>query len=98
MSREEDALGISKMEEISDQEMLEAIEQRVLSFLESDPELLFSYLYRLDVLEHKIKVAMMPNAPLPPYKGLARLIFERQKQRIETKKRYRQDPIEGWEF
>jgi hypothetical protein len=61
--------------------------------------LLMSYLYRLDVLEVKINAVLSPIAIVSPIEGLARLILERQKERIATKQKYKSDPpIPGWEF
>ena len=34
----------------------------------------------------------------PAHIGLAKLILDRQKQRIATKQKYKVDPIEGWEY
>jgi len=85
-------------ERASDALMIEEISVRVADMLDKKPELLMSYLYRLDIEESKINHALkMSNVILAP-KALAELIWERQKQRLETKKKYKQDPIEGWEF
>ena len=57
-----------------------------------------SYLYRMDVLESKINAALSSPAGMMPARVIGELIFERQKERINTKEKYKQDPIEGWEF
>ena len=54
-----------------------------------------SMLYRLDVEERKILPVMHPGAPEPPHIGLARLVIERQKQRVETKRSIKTQPLEG---
>lgn len=90
-------LEISINEEMSDEQMLHLIEQRVTELITTNPDLLFSYLYRLDIEEHKIKKALASEIE-PPNLALSKLILIRQKQRIESKKKYKQDPIEGWEF
>ena len=72
--------------------------ERVNHLIRYDVDLLMSYLYRLDIAEPDIKKAMALDAILPANEGLARLILERQIKRMETKRKYRQDPIEGWEF
>jgi hypothetical protein len=85
--------------ELSESDLFKAIRDRVEYLLEKNPELLMSYLYRLDVLEVKINAVLSPNAIVPPIEGLARLILERQKERIATKQKYKSDPpIPGWEF
>jgi len=83
--------------ELSDKEMIDIISVRVEQMLKGDPDLLMSYLYRLDVLEKKIKAAMMTSIE-PAHVTFAKLIWERQKERILTKEKYKQDPIEGWDF
>ena len=84
-------------EHLSDEEMILHISDRVEQLLKGDPDLLLSYLYRLDVEEKKIAEAMETSV-MPVHVTFANLIWERQKQRLETKKKYKQDPIEGWEF
>ena len=90
-------LRIHLSEELSDKEMIMQIADRVERLLKADPDLMMSYLYRLDVTQESIKAAIESN-PLPVHVTFATLIWKRQKQRIETKRRYKQDPIEGWEF
>jgi hypothetical protein len=85
-------------ESLDEEALYEMILARVNELLETDIDLLMSYLYRLDVEEYKINNALSLNALLPANEGIARLILERQKQRMMTKKKYKQDPIEGWEF
>ena len=82
---------------LSDEEMIRHIAHRVEQMLKGDPDLLMSYLYRLDVEEKKINAAL-ETSPFPAHVTFANLIWERQKQRLETKLKYKQDPIEGWEF
>ena len=84
-------------EELTDEEMILHIADRVEQLLKGDPDLLMSYLYRLDVEEKRIAEAM-ETSPMPVHVTFANLIWERQKQRLETKRNYKQDPIEGWEF
>lgn len=98
MENIEQDLGLDRVDEISEQQFLEVIEDRVLDFMERDMELLMSYLYRLDIAAHDIQSALAIQSTLAPHKGLALLIHKRQKQRIATKKAYPQEPIEGWEF
>lgn len=78
-------------------ELLDVLTERIGQMLEQQPDYLMSLLYRLDVLEHKIKAAMHPAAPEPAHKGLARLVLERQQQRIATKRNVKPKPLEGME-
>ncbi len=83
---------------ISDAEWLELIGDRVQWFLDNDKDLLLSYLYRLDIDESKINEALTPLSNEPAHQLLARIILDRQKQRLSTKNQYKVQQIEGWEF
>lgn len=91
-------IGVEVTQEADEQELLNAIIDRVAWMLRCDKDLLMSYLYRLDVLEHKINTALMPGSPMSAEEALGRLILERQKERVETRKKYKSEPIEGWEL
>jgi len=86
--------------EMEEEQMIIQIERRVAELIEQDFGLLMSYLYRLDVLEPHINACLDPKNPVHPYTCLAHLIWNRQKVRMKTKIKYRQDnEIEkGWEW
>ena len=69
--------------------IIEMIRQRVAEMLDTNPELLFSYLYRLDVEEYKIDHVLKRGGGSMDSE-LARLIWDRQVQRLKTKKAYGQ--------
>lgn len=79
----------------SEEELIDLLSERIEQMLAENPDYLMSLLYRLDVLEPKIVAVMHPAAPEPAPRGLARLVLERQKQRIETKRTIRPDALEG---
>lgn len=82
-------------------EMLLALAYRIEELLENQPEFLMSMLYRLDVEESKIRRAMHPSAADAPNIGLAKLVWERQKQRVWTKQNIKTDPLadaEDWKW
>lgn len=81
-------------------ELLALLAGRIAEMLEQRPEYLMSLLYRLDVLEEKIRPVLLPGAPEPPPLALARLVLERQKQRAETKRSVKppQFDEEGWSW
>ena len=87
---------------LSEEELLALLTKQVEYMIAYKMDYLLSLLYRLDVLEHKINHALSPVAVDPPAVGLAKLILERQKQRITTKAEYRQDvtdeDLEGLEW
>jgi len=82
----------------SEEELLSLLSERIEQMLQHNPEYLMSLLYRLDVLERKIVPVMRPDAPDAPHVGLAKLVLERQKQRMETKRSIKTEKIEGWEW
>ncbi len=77
--------------------LMEMIEQRVTELLETDDQLLFSYLYRLDISEIHLRQVMKDNK-IDKIKAISELILARQIHRLKTKKQYPQTPIEGWEW
>jgi hypothetical protein len=60
-------------------------------------EYLLSLLYRNDVAESKIYDALSPSSPDPANVSLAKLVMERQKQRLETKRQYGKQSAGGVE-
>lgn len=86
---------------ITEEQLFALLADAVATMIEHRIDFLLSLLYRLDVNEAKINRALSPAAPEPANIGLARLIMDRQKQRIHTKKTYKPAPIddlEGLEF
>lgn len=71
----------------------EALEQwlteRIVHYLLHDMEKLLHILYRIDVSEKKVKEAFAQNNPQQIAPQLARLILEREEQKIETRKKFR---------
>ena len=91
-------LEIGKHDVLSEDEVMVILVKRVEEMLENDKDLLMSYLYRLDIPQKQIMSILRVTNIIPPAEGLARLILNRQIQRMNTKIKYKQDPIEGWEF
>ncbi len=84
--------------DLSEDEILMVLIRRVKELLENDRNLLLSYLYRLDIAQEKIAAVLRVTNIISPEQSLARLILDRQIERVKTKLKYKQDPIEGWEF
>ncbi len=80
--------------------ILQAIAERVNHLLHEEPELLMSYLYRLDIDEKLVAKALFNPGNENVVDSLASLILDRQLRRIETKKRYGKPEIdeEGWSW
>jgi len=83
---------------VTEEELVAVLAERIANMMDGDRDMLLSLLYRLDIEEHKINKAMAMNQLIPTNVGLARLIIERQKERNESRKKYKQDNIDGWDF
>lgn len=70
----------------------QALTSRIAEMLDFQADLLFSTLYRLDVLEHKIKSVMAGTTGEEIAAGLARLVIERQKEKSITRKNSNSTP------
>jgi hypothetical protein len=69
-------------------ELLQVIAGRVTELLNDDPGLLFSYMYRLDIDEHKLKHVVQHYNGEARINALSELILKRQLLRIELRKKY----------
>ena len=85
-------------EELTEEELLRLLADRITWLIEYRMEYLLSLLYRLDVKEEKVHFALSPACPEPANVAIAKLVLERQKARVRTKQQYRQDQIDGWEW
>lgn len=81
---------------LTETELLDALSEHVEMMIKYRMEILLSTLYRLDVSERKVNLAMSPGATLPPHIGIAQLIIDRQKQRLHTKATYKTEPLDDW--
>ena len=69
-------------------QLLEIISGRVTELLGEDPGLLFSYMYRLDIDEQKLKHVVQHYNGQAQITALSELILKRQLLRIELRKKY----------
>ncbi len=72
----------------SEEALFDMLCDRISYLIEHNMEYLMSLLYRNDVLERKIYDALSPMNPEPANIALAKLVMERQRQRLATKKQY----------
>ncbi len=84
-------------EPLSEQELFDLLADQVAYMIEHRLDTLFSLMYRLDVKESLIRQALDPGAEEMPNIAIAKLILERQKNRIYTKIKYRQKPLDDME-
>lgn len=73
-----------------DYDLEQSLAERIADMMNYELENLFNILYRMDVTEDKIKYALNPNNSEMPHLSLARIIIERQKQRVKTRLEYPQ--------
>lgn len=86
-------------EDVTEQELIDFLEQFVQNLLDTNMKQLFYVLYRLDINEHKVHQALNPTAIELPHKALAQLIFNREKQKAKTRIEYNERNAEegdGW--
>lgn len=77
----------------SEEALFQMLCDRISWLIEHNMEYLLSLLYRNDVSEARIHHALSPLETDPANVALAKLVMERQKQRLETKKKFgKQDP------
>lgn len=85
-------------ETLSEEELLDLLADRIAWLIEYRMEFLLSLMYRMDVKEARVEQALSPGNPEPANRTLARLVLDRQKERIRTKQQYKQDDLDGWEW
>lgn len=86
-------------QQLSEEELFRMLADHIDWLIERRMEWLLSLMYRMDVDEVKVQAALSPNAPEAANVGLARLVLERQKQRVYTKQNYQpQDLGKEWEW
>ncbi|MBP8238385.1 MAG: hypothetical protein KAX50_00315 [Saprospiraceae bacterium] len=85
-------------EAVSEERLLELLSDQVAWLIEHRLEYLMSLMYRLDVDELKVDRALSPAGEEPAHIALARLILDRQRQRVFTKKHYRQQFPDNWDW
>lgn len=83
---------------LTDKEMLDYLAEAIAYMIEHRMDFLLSLLYRLDISENKIAFALTPGNEEPANIALARLVWERQKQRVATKQAYRVQNPTNWNW
>ena len=81
-------------ESLSEAEFLQHLADAIDYWMQHRMEQLMSLCYTLDVDEAGVAQAFHPAAPEPANIGLARLLYERQKQRIHTKQTIKSPPVD----
>jgi hypothetical protein len=89
---------VAPKETMTEADMIEYLSDAIAYMLEHKTDFLFSLLYRLDVAEEKINAALSLYCPDPANVALAKLVWERQKQRIATKRAFRTQNPTNWDW
>ena len=83
---------------MTEAELLNYLADVIAYMIENRLDYLLSLLYRLDVAEDKINRALMPGNAEDANVALARLVIDRQKRRIATKRAYREQNPSNWNW
>jgi len=77
---------------ISEAEILSALSRKVAEMLQYNRDVFFQLMYKMDILEHKLRNALQQQDVA---QSIARLIYERQSEKILSRRENRgHDPID----
>ena len=94
------AYGLELADHLTAAQLETLLAERLNALIRSDFSALVQLLYRIDVNEAKLREVLKVNAGEDAGKIIARLIMERQWQKIETRRQYPRNPSKGeseWE-
>lgn len=80
-------ITLDSIDPAQEEALTQILAERIAELLDENPDLLFSTLYRLDVYESKINAVLKAKGEDAPT-GLARLIIERQREKLRTREKY----------
>ncbi len=83
---------------LTEEQLLDMLSEQIAWMIEHRLEYLMSLMYRLDVDERKVDRALSPLSEEPAHIALAKLVLERQRQRVFTKGHYKQEDLGMWEW
>jgi hypothetical protein len=72
------------------QQVRDFLKERIGNLLDTNPQRLMSILYRIDVAESAVQQAFETAPPGLLAQELAELVLERELQKLETRRRYRE--------
>ena len=81
---------------ISEDELLNILTSQIEYLMDRRLDYLLSLLYRLDILEPKIKAVLYNQEIIAPARGLAQLIIDRQIERVATRAKYKNSGDGSW--
>jgi hypothetical protein len=80
----------------TEEDLLRLLADQIAELISFNLELLLSTLYRLDISEEKVNHALSPHCSEPANVALARLVLQRQRQRVRSKREYKQPDLGEW--
>jgi hypothetical protein len=84
------ALRDDLIEKIDNEEaLLHLIELYVQELIDTNFEQLLRVLYRIDIPDYKVKAVIDAEGPQNATAAIARLILEREKQKVATREKYK---------
>ena len=89
---------IDPEKEMTEAELLDYLAAAIDYMIEHKLDFLLSLLYRLDVSEQKINEALLPSNKEDANIALAKLVLDRQKLRVATKRAYREKNPSNWDW
>lgn len=75
----------------NEEKLLRLLSLYVQELINKDFEHLLYLLYKIDVGEKKVKKAILNSKPEEAHKVIAKMILEREKEKVETRKKYNVD-------
>lgn len=88
-------LNLELRETLSDDALEDLLAEQVDYMIHRDFQSLVQFLYRIDVSETRLKKLLEEATGENAGRIIARLILERQRQKVETRRQYRQTPKPG---
>jgi hypothetical protein len=76
--------------------LIEVMADVLADMIEHRLEQLFTTLYLIDVDERKVQAVLTPGNPEPANISLAKLIVERQERKVISRRKYQDQPGDGW--
>lgn len=78
---------------VSREAILQSLQKAVSELLQKNPEYFFQLMYRLDISEEKLLSAL--HQPENGVEKIAELIYERQLQKIQSRKNFRKNKTDN---
>ncbi len=77
-------------ENLSEEAILEKLTERVMQLVNEGPDAFFQLMYRLDIPEKKL---MLVAGDVDAARKIARMIYDRQLQKVRSREYYRNNPL-----